>query len=260
MSYEYLSHLARLGEADIHPGKATASAAMLAALALADGLDVLELGCGTGGSLVRVARDAEVRVTGLDMLPEMLVQAHRRIATAGLGGRVTLVRGHTTALPFAAGSFDRVHCESVIAFHPDEVLLGTLREIHRVLRPGGRFVCNEAIWKPGVDDALAARINAGCLADFGLAQATEHAWHREDWVRELESAGFRVTSDALLGELGDCTPDLYGATVPSPGWRARLQQWHPAQVAGRWKYRRLLHRHRPLSMNVEARLFVTERQ
>ncbi len=256
MSFEYLSHLARLGTADIHPGGAVASDAMLEALALSAGLAVLELGCGTGRSLVRVAHSADVRLTGFDMLPEMLDQARRRIAKSGLDGSIVLVRGHTNSLPFADESFDRVYCESVIAFHSDELLRRTLAEIRRVLRPAGRFACNEAIWKPEVDDALAARINEGCIRDFGLAQATEHAWHVDDWRRELVAAGLRVTGEALLDALpagGGAPPDSREAA------RTGLAQLHPAALAGRLKYRRLLRDYRPLSTYVEARLFVAER-
>ena len=246
MSFEYLSHLARLGTADIHPGGSPASSAMLDALALSHGLDGAEIGCGTGTTLLRVARAADIRLTGFDMLPKMLAQARRRIAKSGLGDRIELVRGHTTCLPFADESFDRVYCESVIAFHRDEILRRTLGEIRRVLRPGGRFACNEAIWKPDVDHALAARINDSCIRDFGLAQVTEHAWHADDWRHEFAAAGLRVTGDALLG----ASSARRGSPVTreaSATWFARL---HPAALAGHLKYLRLLAR---LPAAVDAR-------
>jgi SAM-dependent methyltransferase len=257
MSLEYLSHLARLGTADIHPGTAAASDALLAALALEDGLAVLEIGCGTGTTLVRVARAAGVQLTGFDMLPEMLARAAQRIAAAGLAGRVDLVHGHAKDLPFADESFGRVYCESVIACHSDAVLRRTFAEIRRVLRPGGRFACNEEVWKPGVDDALAARINENCLRDFGMMRATEHAWHRADWHRELAAAGLRVTGDALVD--GARKRANNGAARPlgrSASWAARLA---PAAIAGHLRYRRLIRAYQPLSAHVEARLFVAER-
>jgi len=99
------------------------------ALPLAQGRDVLEVGCGTGLILSRlhaVARHAE----GVDLSPGMLEKARAR------GLRVQ--EASATALPHADASFDLVLSFKVLAHVPDLAL--ALREMARVCRPGGRVL------------------------------------------------------------------------------------------------------------------------
>src|SRR4029079_4712323 len=92
----------------------------------AAGKAVLEVGCGTGLILHRTARFAR-RAAGIDLSGAMLARAHQR------GLRV--VQASATALPFAAASFDVAYSFKVLAHIPD--IEGALREMARVVRPGG---------------------------------------------------------------------------------------------------------------------------
>ena len=95
----------------------------------AQGKDVLEIGCGTGLILTRIAEVAAT-ARGVDISPGMLEGARRR----GLD----VVEGSATALPFDDCSFDLVYSFKVLA-HVEEI--GTaLQEAARVLRPGGEAV------------------------------------------------------------------------------------------------------------------------
>jgi ubiquinone/menaquinone biosynthesis C-methylase UbiE len=96
------------------------------------GLDVLDVGCGQGIDLVEYAR-AGARVTGIDLTPRHLELA--RGHTAALDLEVTIVQGDAERLPFADESFDRVSSNGVLHHTPD--MPAALREIRRVLRPGG---------------------------------------------------------------------------------------------------------------------------
>lgn len=111
--------------------------ATLGPLALDPGTRLLDVGCGTGVMLERaLARWPGVRAAGVDLSPEMLVRARER-----LGRRVWLARGDAGALPFAPGSFDVAVSNSSLHFWPDPER--GLREIARVLRPGGRLVVTD---------------------------------------------------------------------------------------------------------------------
>jgi demethylmenaquinone methyltransferase/2-methoxy-6-polyprenyl-1,4-benzoquinol methylase len=91
---------------------------------------VLDAACGTG-DLALAARDAGGRVTGLDFSPAMLERARRKDAA------IEWVQGDALALPFADGSFDA----ATVGFgvrNLDDLAAG-LRELRRVLRPGGRL-------------------------------------------------------------------------------------------------------------------------
>lgn len=96
---------------------------------------VLDVGCGTGAFLQRLAaRHPEQPLTGLDLSPGMLAVARRRLAGYP---HVELVEASAQALPFPDGRFDVVVSASVLHYWRDPV--GGLAEAARVLRPGGRI-------------------------------------------------------------------------------------------------------------------------
>ncbi|MHC2436902.1 class I SAM-dependent methyltransferase [Bradyrhizobium sp. USDA 4451] len=94
----------------------------------------LDAGCGTG-TLSRLLAARGCDVTGVDASPEMIAAARRRLADLP-AERLTFRQIPTIAnLPFADRSFDGVLCASVLEYVPD--VAQCLRQIHRVLRPGG---------------------------------------------------------------------------------------------------------------------------
>jgi len=97
-------------------------------LELENGLDVLDAGCGMGVMLRAVERLRDVRLTGLDADPARLAIAARLTSAA-------LVEGDVRALPFDDASFDRVVLSEVLEHVVDDGAV--LRELRRVLRPGG---------------------------------------------------------------------------------------------------------------------------
>jgi SAM-dependent methyltransferase len=104
---------------------------------------VLEIGCGTGVFLSRLTTltGPDGRVVGLDYAPAFLNRAAERLAAADLTDRVELVEGDAQRLPFADASFDAAHCERVL-MHLEDPARG-IREMRRVVRPGGRAVAAE---------------------------------------------------------------------------------------------------------------------
>jgi ubiquinone/menaquinone biosynthesis C-methylase UbiE len=92
----------------------------------AAGKDLLEVGCGTGLILHRTARFARSAV-GIDLSAGMLMKAQQR------GLRVA--QASATALPIATASIDVAYSFKVLAHIPD--IQGALREMARVVRPGG---------------------------------------------------------------------------------------------------------------------------
>lgn len=104
----------------------------------APGLRVLDVGCGDGRLATTLAA-AGAQVTGLDASPVMLAAARRRAEAEGAA--LALVAGHAGRLPFADRRFDRVISVATLCFSEDPQL--PIREMTRVLEPGGRLILGE---------------------------------------------------------------------------------------------------------------------
>jgi SAM-dependent methyltransferase len=103
-----------------------------------DGCRVLDIGCGDG-ALVCALAVRGAAPTGIDPDQTMLTAARARASATSVAA--SLVQGRVEQLPFADGAFDVVAAVTVLCFVPDAA--AALREIGRVLRPGGRFVVGE---------------------------------------------------------------------------------------------------------------------
>jgi len=103
-----------------------------------DGARVLELGCGSGPYSLWLAQSG-ARVTGLDLSPTMIAlandHAHRR--SLQIDFRVADIRA---SLPFVASEFDLII--TAAALHYVEDLAGLMREVVRVMKPGGSLVAS----------------------------------------------------------------------------------------------------------------------
>lgn len=105
---------------------------------LARGQRVLEVGCGTGSLLIEIGRQRpDVELVGLDPDPKALARAERKARQAGV--RLRLDRGFTDAMPYDNASFDRVLSSLMYHHVPHNEKPAMFREIHRVLKPGGRL-------------------------------------------------------------------------------------------------------------------------
>ena len=141
---------------------------LVARLSLHPGEHVLDVACGTGS----VARLAAHRVspggtvTGLDLNPGMLAVARSLPHASDV--RMDWREGSAMALPFANALFNVVLCQQGLQFFPDRV--AALREMHRVLVPGGRL--GLSVWRSlqhnpymaALGNALEYRVSAEAAA------------------------------------------------------------------------------------------------
>jgi cyclopropane fatty-acyl-phospholipid synthase-like methyltransferase len=265
LELHYLSHLAKLGATNVHPRGREATGWLLSALDLRASQRVLEIGCGTGETMLRVAAQYGARVDGLDVLPEMLRAARLRLKLAGVARRTRLYKVRPSdCLPFEDATYERAYTESVLGFQDASSARRMLSEIYRVLKPGGIFAANEAIWKVGVQDDLAAQLNRNETVDFGLGQASEQAWSVDDWLGVMREAGFEIVSADKLNELAGyiasqdgrrATPSLVVSALLTNVYRLK-GYLDPRLVIQDARYRRLLRMHSSDGEHIEGRLFV----
>jgi SAM-dependent methyltransferase len=140
---------------------------------LVRGAEVLEVGCGTGLILEKLARTAR-RAEGVDLSPGMLELARKR----GLEVR----EGSATELPYADDSFDVVLSFKVLAHVPD--IERALAEMARVCRPGGHVVAE--LYNPWSLRYLSKRIAGPQPISDGRTEADVFTrWDRPTRVRSL---------------------------------------------------------------------------
>jgi SAM-dependent methyltransferase len=120
-------------------------------LAPRDGEAILEIGCGHGRTLARIAQGPCGYLAGIDASEVMVRLARRRLRRRIEAGRAEVSLGASSALPHPDARFDAVLAVHVLYFWTDP--LADLREIHRVLRPGGRVLLG---YRPRDAQALAA--------------------------------------------------------------------------------------------------------
>ena len=143
--------------------------------ALGPGEKVVDCGSGAGADSLIAARlvAPSGAVIGVDMTPEMLARARASQRSSGLSN-VEFREGLLEALPIESGWADVVISNGVLNLVPDKA--AALREMHRVLRSGGRLQIVDIVLAEAVPDDAKADISlwTGCIAG-GLLSSDLHA-------------------------------------------------------------------------------------
>jgi ubiquinone/menaquinone biosynthesis C-methylase UbiE len=159
----------------------------------AEGVRVLDVGCGTGSLAVVLARRG-ARVTGIDMSPQMLDIARRKVEQAGLEGGVALVQMSAIDLDesFEASSFDLIASTLVFSELSDDEQRFVLRQCRRLLVDGGRLVIADetvpALWFKRLLHLL-VRLPL-LVVTYVLTQTSTRAVR--DLASKIAAAGFQI--------------------------------------------------------------------
>ena len=110
----------------------------LSQVPIADDATVLDVGCGGGRTIARIASGSPSRrVSGVDYSAESVATSRRTNAAAIAQGQVKIEQADVSKLPFDADTFDVVTAVETHYYWPD--VAAGVREIRRVLRPGGQL-------------------------------------------------------------------------------------------------------------------------
>lgn len=180
----------------LRPGGKALTRELLDFCRFAPGSTVLDIGCGPGHSLEMLARQFNLRPTGIDPSPAMLVKAGQQAPMA------KLLQGTANALPVADASFDGVLCECVLSLSDD--METSLEEMYRVLKPEGRLILTDIYCK---QLSLQARLPE-------LKSCISRALPLETITDSLIRAGFCLT---LLRDRTDLLKQLAGQIIFSHG-------------------------------------------
>ena len=124
----------------IHPGEA-----------------ILDIGCGAGVDSIIAAKmvGPEGKVTGIDLVPEMLAKARENAQITGVDN-VTFMEASAEQLPFPDYRFDVVISNGVFNLVVDKVK--ALEEVYRILKPGGRFMLADQVLAGELPKETKARV------------------------------------------------------------------------------------------------------
>jgi ubiquinone/menaquinone biosynthesis C-methylase UbiE len=178
---------------------------IITALNFAPGSAGLDIGCGIGLQtlLLAEATGPEGSITGMDISAELLDYARQKIAASPLARQISFKQGDMHSLPFPDDSFDWVWSADC-AGYPSGDLLPVLKEIARVVRPGGRVAI--LAWTsqqllPG-HPLLEAQLNATCSAYAPLLRGTNPASHFMRALRSFSAVDLvDVRAQTFVGEV-----------------------------------------------------------
>ena len=189
---------------------------MIARLELREGMTVADIGCGIGGPMRRVAREAGVRVLGINSSDVQLNKARSLNAEAGLDHMIDcLACSFMNMSSIADATFDRGYAIESTCHAPDKAL--AFAEIHRVLKPGALFwgqeMCMTDMYNP--DDDRHRAIKRELMHGIALPEIATFG----EVDRALETAGFEIleATDLAVDETGPTTP-WYQPMEARRGW------------------------------------------
>lgn len=107
---------------------------------------VLDVASGTAGVAIQLASRTAAEVVGVDLTLAMLQQGRRRVTSSQWGERIRLVAGRAEQLPYPDGAFDALTFTYLLRYVDDPQ--ATLREIARVVKPGGAIASLEFLVPP----------------------------------------------------------------------------------------------------------------
>ncbi len=165
---------------------------------------VVDVACGRGTTAIHLARTRDCQVLGVEYSGRQVALA-RKAAADARAPRASFVEGDAERLPLAEAAADVVLCECSLCLFPDKA--AALREMRRVLRPGGRLAIADLVLDPSrlpedwrgwlarvacVADARPATAYATMVEDVGFGEVTVEL-HPETLLTLIANLEARVT-------------------------------------------------------------------
>lgn len=183
----------------------------LAAASVDNGTRVLEVAIGSGEMLERlVDANPDGQTIGVDLSPKMAARTQERTGRLFPRASVHCQAADVRYLPFPDGHFDAVVCCYLFELLPQKDVKETLTELHRVLRPRGRFTVILIAQNKRIFNAM-YRVCASMVPAFWGRQVDGYV------AGMLPERGFAIESDKHVQQLFYSSRIVSATSVPLPG-------------------------------------------
>ncbi len=156
----------------------------LTKIEISENATVLDIGCGGGRTLERLASLARLgRAIGIDYSKDSVAVARKRTQQLIDNGRIEVIHGSVSSMPFPDATFDFVSAVETYYFWPD--IAGDLAEVQRVMKPSGKLAIIAGMYRGSRFDKRNERlIRAGGMRCFSV----------QEFEETLQDAGFPAVS------------------------------------------------------------------
>ncbi|GGM41959.1 methyltransferase [Paraliobacillus quinghaiensis] len=176
MTITYTDMIAMFGIGGAHPGGLGITKQIIKKVNK-ENLNVLDVGCGTGQTLLYFATHTGGHITGIDLNPVMLAKARERIKGQP---NIKLLKANAEALPFKDNAFDVVISESVTTFTN---INKSLREYMRVLKHKGILVLLEMTSNQ--------TLSHDAMEEIKQFYQVPSVFTEQEWIDNLAAIGFK---------------------------------------------------------------------
>ncbi len=178
----------KLGLSVLHPGGLDATKKLAELSGIRNGSKIIDLGCGKGGSSILLARKYGCHVNGVDIDERLLSTARKSANKYNLNMMTEFRYADIENLPFENNIFDGAISQAVLVFTDKDK---ALREVARVVRPGGFVGAIELTWKQAPTEYIAKRVQE-TFCSVSIQADLHQGWHDR-----FQRAGLRVIHEEL---------------------------------------------------------------
>ncbi len=206
MNNKILNYYGNINAAYLHACAEGGTEFLLQELDTKNNETILELGFGTGATLVKIkAKHPQINLYGLEASELMLQKAISRLKFCGLSKKIQLQKTNTSQrFPYSDSFFDKIYAESVLGIQETEEIDFILTEALRTLKPNGKLIINETIWLPSIEYNEIETINKTCKNTFGIIQANAEYYTTLKWEQLFKRIGFSKTESKAVKPATNC--------------------------------------------------------